>query len=132
MLPSNTVMSSAPYQLRNLQNSYNTALSPCKIMPLGPMSLLVQGLCWISQNFWKQLVLITQPRNIHTFLKTSGESVPQQKSVSLYNYIDLPNVFKGIVCCVMWYKCLCLVIKDHMELSTPFLQECVYVCIYAK
>lgn len=29
---------------------------------------------------------------------TSRESVPQQKSVSLYNYIDLPSVSKGIVC----------------------------------
>lgn len=49
-------------------------------------------------TFKGQLVLITQPRNIHAFLKTSWEAVPQQKSVSLYNYIDLPSVSKGIVC----------------------------------
>lgn len=61
------------------------------------MSLVVQVFRGISYNFWEQLVLITQPRNIHAFLKTSWESVPQQKSVSLYNYVALPSVTKGTV-----------------------------------
>lgn len=107
-------------------DSYNTAFSPHEIMPLGPMC--TRSLLNISQ-LWFLL------HNQETFMNSCfpqplGNQFPSRNlcpcTVILTYQVSLKEL------CVIKYKCPCLMIKNHVELSTSFLQGCVCVYMYAK
>lgn len=131
MFPWNTVMSSSPYQLPNLQITQILTTQPF----LHAKSCLWDQCLFLYKVSVEYLTTFRSNwfllHNQKTFMNSCfpqplGNQFPSRNLCPCTIILTYQVSLKEL--CVIKYKCPCLMIKDHVEFSTSFLQGCVYVC----